>query len=97
MSDAEGRGYVMFRKYEDNVFVLMGSYTDKEYRGKGIFKTQFERFLNEEVKSGNVVYIALANKKILPYLLNLGFMKIKEPIRHWGNSINCVNLKMIKK
>jgi hypothetical protein len=96
MSDSEGRGYVMFRKYEDNVFVLMGSYTDKMHRGKGIFKTQFERLLKEEVKSGDEVYIALANKKILPYLLGIGFERIKEPVRYWGSSCNCVNLKMIK-
>lgn len=96
MTDKEGRGYVSFRTYEDGIHVLMGSYTDSIHRGKGIFKTQFERFMNDQVKSGDTVYIALVNRKILPYLTNYGFKKIKHPIRHWGEPGNGVNLKMIK-
>jgi len=97
MSDPQGRGYVMYRMYDDGVHVLMGSHTDFAHRGKGIFKTLFERFLENEVKLGEIVYIALINKKILPYLLGKGFVKIKEPIRHWGKVGNGVNLKYVKK
>lgn len=96
MSDPNGLGYVNFRTYEDRVHVLMGSYTDVEARCKGVFKTQFERFLNEKVKDGDTVEIALVNKNILPYLLNKGFKKIKEPVRHWGEVSNGVRLKMVK-
>jgi len=96
MSDPEGRGYVMYRKYDDNVYVLMGSYTDKEHRGKGVFKDILEGFINNDVKRGDIVEIALCNKKILPYLLRIGFNKINDPVRHWGNISNGVNLKLIK-
>lgn len=89
-------GYVMYRSYEDNVHVLMGSYTDKSQRGRGVFKKQFEKFMNESVKEGDQVYIALTNKKILPYLLKVGFVQISEPIRHWGKINNGINLKLIK-
>jgi hypothetical protein len=97
MSDPNEHGYVMYRSYEDGVHVLMGSYTDKQYRGKGIFKSQFDRFLSEKVKNGEEIYIALVNKKVLPYLESIGFEKIKDPVRHWGKPIKSVNLKMIKK
>lgn len=96
MADPNGLGYVNFRTYEDGVHVLMGSYTDVEARGKGIFKTQFERFMNEKVKEGDTVQIALINRKILPYLLKLGFERTKEPVRHWGKIGNGVNLKKVK-
>ena len=96
MSDNEGHGYVMYRTYEDGVHVLMGSYTDKECRGKGIFKTQLEKFLNEEVKRGESVYIALVNKKILPYLLKLGFYKTDDIVPYWGKVDKGVSLKLIK-
>ena len=89
-------GYVMYRSYEDNVHVLMGSYTDKSQRGRGVFKKQFEKFMIDSVKVGDEVYIALTNKKILPYLLKVGFVKIVEPIRHWGKINNGINLKFIK-
>jgi GNAT superfamily N-acetyltransferase len=96
MTDNEGRGYVSFRSYDDGVHVLMGSYTDKEHRGKGIFRTQFERFMNEIVKEGDTVYIALINRKILPYLKNYGFKIIKTSVPHWGKPGNGINLKMKK-
>lgn len=93
MSDEHG--YVMYRRYEDGVYVLMGSYTDKEYRGKGIFKMQLNKLLNE-VKSGETIQIALTNKKILSYLLNIGFKEINSPVRYWGKISNGVNLMLIK-
>jgi hypothetical protein len=95
ISDEE-RGYVMYRTYEDGMHVLMGSYTDKKHRGKGIFKTQLEKFLNEKVKKKEIVYIALVNKKILPYLLRLGFEKTKDIVPYWGKVDRSVNLKLIK-
>lgn len=96
MNDQYDRGYVSFRTYEDGVHVLMGSRTEVEHRGKNIFKTQFERFINEQVKVGDTVQIALINRKLLPYLLRIGFNKTKEPVRYWGKIGNGVNLIMIK-
>jgi GNAT superfamily N-acetyltransferase len=87
----------MYRSYEDGVHVLMGSYTDKDHRGKGTFKTLLNKLIENEIKSGETIQIALTNKKILNHLLNIGFEKTSESVRHWGNISNGVNLKMIKK
>jgi hypothetical protein len=97
MNDPEDHGYVSFRTYNDGFHVLMGSRTDTNYRGKGIFKTQFERFINEQVKVGETVQIALVNRKLLPYLVRMGFKKTKEGVRYWGKIGNGVSLTMIKK
>jgi predicted GNAT family acetyltransferase len=97
VSDTDNRGYIMYRKYEDGVFVLMGSYTDTEHRGKGVWKTLFEKFMVEDVKTGDTVEAAACSKVLTKYMLNNGFEKIDEPVRYWGNISNGVNLKIVKK
>jgi len=89
------QGYIMYRKYDDNVYVLMGSYTDKEHRGKGVFKNLFNELL-DEVGSDGVIEAAASSKILAKYLMKVGFVKIKEPVRYWGKISNGVNLKMIK-
>lgn len=97
VSDVNDRGYIMYRKYDDGVFVLMGSYTETEHRGKGVWKDLFKKFMNEDVNVGETVEAAACSKILAKYMLDNGFEKIEEPVRYWGNISNGVNLKIIKK
>lgn len=94
--DIEDRGYIMYRKYNDGIYVLMGSYTNKEHRSKGVWKNLFNIFLNDKVKDGEMVQAAACSEILTTYLLKIGFIKIDEPVRHWGNISNGVNLVYIK-
>ena len=96
VSDHQGRGYIMYRKYEDGVYVMMGSYTEKEHRGKGVFKECFERLLGI-MKSGETLQAAACSKILAKYLEHkIGMKRIEHPVRHWGKISNGVDLEMVK-
>jgi GNAT superfamily N-acetyltransferase len=96
VSDEEGRGYIMYRRYDDGIYVMMGSYTDPEHRGKGIFKTLFDRLL-DLLEPGETIQAAACSKILAKYLQQrIGFKKIKGPVRYWGNISNGVNLEYVK-
>jgi hypothetical protein len=67
VSDPQNRGYIMYRKYADGVYVMMGSYTDNIHRGKGVFKDCFDKLLNE-MKSGEILQAAACSKILAKYL-----------------------------
>jgi GNAT superfamily N-acetyltransferase len=83
-------GEIRYRIYEDDVVIFMGSYVDKDYRGKGIFKMMINELLPNF--DGKEVYIPLSNPIIINMFKDLGFVQIKEPIRYWGKPNNSVNV-----
>ena len=96
ISDPKDRGYIMYRKYNDGVFVMMGSYTDPKYRGSGVFKECFVNLMND-MKSGDTLQAAACSKILAKYLQEkIGMKKVKTPVRYWGNINNGVNLVMVK-
>ena len=67
ISDPKDRGYIMYRKYNDGVYVMMGSYTDPKYRGSGVFKECFVNLMND-MKSGDTLQAAACSKILAKYL-----------------------------
>jgi len=96
VSDPKDRGYIMYRRYDDGVYVMMGSYTDPAHRGKGVFKDCFVNLM-DVMKAGETLQAAACSKILAKYLQEkIGMKKVKTPVRYWGNIDNGVNLEMVK-
>ena len=90
----EHKGYIDYRIYDNGEIVLMGDYTEPEFRKQGVLKLCMTNLLNKLPK-GCIIYDCIANLDILPYYERLGFEIIEEPIPYWGKPTNGVNVKMI--
>ena len=96
VKDPEKRGYIAYRRYDDGVWVMMGSYTNPENRGEGVFKTLFAKLM-DKIQPGETIQAAATSKILASYLQRrYNFHKIKHPVRHWGRIANGVSLELTK-
>lgn len=75
-------------KYPEGIFVFMGSYVYKEYRGQGKFKEMVKELLNK-FPDGTTVQVPVENKVLRNMFERLGFYRVKS-IEHWGELGNAV-------
>lgn len=83
-------GSIRYRIYDDDVAIFMGSYVDKQYRGKGIFKEMLNEVL-EKLKNYDV-YVPVSNPTIIDTFKKNGFIIYEQPIRYWKQTENSVNM-----
>lgn len=88
----EDIGEIRYRLYEDGILVFMGSYVDKEHRGKKIFDKMLQNLISKQ-KKGTTIYVPLTKDFLVPYFKKFGFEITKGPIRYWGDLDNSVNVK----
>jgi len=81
----ENKGFIDFRIIDN--LLIWDCYTDKKYRGQGIFKLLLEE-LNIRYKD-KIFCAAVANKKLVPYLEKLGYEETKDGLPYWGKPSNC--------
>ena len=75
-------------KYTDGIFVFMGSYIYKEYRGQGKFKEMVKELLNK-FPDDTIIQVPVENKVLRNMFQRLGFNKVKS-IEHWGELGNAI-------
>ena len=66
--------------------------SEKQYRRQGIFKILLDELF--VLYPNKEICCAVANKKIIPFLKNLGFNETKDSLPNWGRPSNCLILKM---
>jgi len=83
--------YIIDNKYPHGVLIFMGSFVQKEERGKGLFKLMIKE-LFELFPKGTEVQVAISNKILINSFKELGFVEV-DSIEYWGKLDNTVNLK----
>lgn len=88
----EDKGFIDFRIIDD--LLIWDCYTYKKCRGEGIFKS----LLNElnKLYPDKIFCAAVANRKLIPFLEKIGYVKTKEGLPYWGKPSNCKIMKRIK-
>lgn len=71
--------------------VLIGTYINSEYRGKGYFKILLKSLMNKY--ENTVIYICCIEPFIYSTIEKMGFQKIEEPVPLWGIMSNGTNFK----
>jgi len=87
----EDKGFIDYRIFDN--LLIWDCFTDKKYRGQGIFKILLEE-LNKRY-SNKIFCVAVANKKLLSYLEKIGYEKTLESLPYWGRPSNCKIMKKV--
>jgi hypothetical protein len=85
----EEKGFIDFRISED--LLIWDCYTYKSHRGQGVFKILLEELNNQY--PNKIFCVAVANKKLVPYLEKIGYKKTMDSLPYWGRPSNCVVMK----
>jgi ribosomal protein S18 acetylase RimI-like enzyme len=72
------------------LIVFMGSYVDKEYRGKGCFTEMFRELMSKYPTY--TIQVAIQNPVLISFFKRNGFEVVPE-IEIWGNPSNCTCLQ----
>ena len=88
----EDKGYIEYRIKDD--LLIWDCYTYKKYRGQGVFKILLDE-LNKRYPD-KVFCAAVANKKLIPYLEQIGYKKTMDELPYWGRPSNCKIMKKLK-
>lgn len=78
-------------KIDSYGIVLIGTYIDAQYRGKGYFKILLQSLMNKH--QNTVIYICCIKDFIFPTIEKMGFERIDEPVPFWGIVSNGINFK----
>jgi len=78
-------------KYLTGLLLFMGSYVNKEFRGKGKFKTLVKTLFNK-FPDNTIVQVPLSNKNLISFFRRLEFYNV-ESIEYWNNPSNAVVLE----
>lgn len=89
--NCEDKGYIDFRIAED--LLIWDCYTNKQYRGQGVFKALLEELNNRY--PDKIFCAAVANKKLIPYLERIGYEKTMDELPFWGRPSNCKIMKKL--
>lgn len=81
-------GFVDYEIVEGKV--VFDCYTDPQHRKQGVFKDLLTELMN--MYPDKEFCCAVANKKIVAYLLSIGFEGTTQPLPKWGKPNNCVLL-----
>jgi GNAT superfamily N-acetyltransferase len=87
----DDKGFIDYRVIPTNNAIVWDCYTDPKYRKQGVFKTLL--FELRERYPFATFFSAVSNKTIIPYLEDIGYERITNPIPHWGRPNNCINMK----
>jgi tRNA A58 N-methylase Trm61 len=84
--------YSIEDSYPHGILIFLGSYINKEFRGKGLFRPMLKEFFNKFPKKTEV-QLVLSNKKIVNLFKDFGLTETNENIEYWGKPSNTINLK----
>jgi hypothetical protein len=84
-------GFIYYSFIEPNLLVFMGSYVNREHRGKGKF-TELANELFSKFPKGTIVQASPTNKKLVNFFEKRGFYRV-EKIEYWGSPSNAVCLE----
>jgi len=88
--------YFYFEKeenYTNGLFIFMGSYVYKQYRGNGHFKKMLKHLLND-FPNGTTIQVPVENKNLVSMFRRLGLKKV-ERIEYWETLSNAITMEGI--
>lgn len=77
-------------KYDDDVIVFNGGWTNPKARNTGEFSEIVKRLI--EINNFTEFQVTVTKKFLIPFFEKLGFVQTSEPIRKWGTPTNTHNL-----
>jgi len=84
--------YSINERYPYGLLIFLGSYVEKDFRGKGIFKYMVNELFKMFPKETEV-HLAIANKHLVKYFKRKGFKETNQPLVYWGKPENTTNMK----
>ena len=83
--------YSITKEYPEGILIFLGSYVNKEERGKGHWRMMVKELFNM-FPEGTRVQAAAKNKHLQKFFTRIGFQPVKR-IEHWGMPDNTKNFE----